>query len=266
MDNRMERRARLQLPAPYLLFYPPANARVEAHVHNPAGQVPVPNVAWQNGLWELDYGVPPAFTVQGVAQKQAGSIVIDGQGTPKIAPDGREDEYLHQYAWAAFAPALQGDTVPRGKEDAIAAMLPVNVDPDNLSVLRFRWRGTVAVGVADNGTGVAGPYTFDIPALLGGPIGGGIVPGTVKIGGPGGETLLDVPWFRGENKPRCVVGKIGGDIDPAVDSTINYETGEIVATFNAVIPVGVGNISLDFEYDWVPTPLDIHVAWDSLSQ
>jgi len=266
MDSRIERRARLTKPSPYLLFHPPANARVSAVVHNPADP---PHIAWATGLWELDYGLRPTFSVQGVQQRQGNAIALDAQGSPTVGPPAvRESEFAYPYAWAPFVPAVQGSTVPRGKEEAAAVMVPQDVGPDvrDLRILRFRWRGTVAAAVVvGSGDGTVGPFTLDL--TNGGLLGMPIVPGTVVITAPlvaGGNAVAgDWPWPRGEWQPECRYGRMIGDVDPSVDSIIDYETGQITITFSGPIVNAVGNIVGDYEHDYEHVPLDIFVSWDA---
>jgi|GEM_PF-1925262 len=271
MDSRTEYRARLTLPSPYLLFCPPANAKVSAAIHNPAEQVPTPRTPWPTGLWALDYGLRPTFSVQGVQQRQGNAIVLDAQGTPVPGPPAaRESEYAYPYAWSPFVGPVQGSTVPRGKEEASAVMVPANVgvDPHDLRVLRFRWRGTVAAAVpVGDGDGSPGPFNLDF-ADHGGvgpppPQPPPIVPGTVKISAPGGLVVQDWPWPRGDWQAECRYGRLIGDVDPTVDSWIDYTTGQAVVTFNANVPAAANNITADFEHEWVMVPLDIFVSWDA---
>ena len=177
-------------------------------------------------------------------------------------PITREDEFVYPYAWSAFAPASQGSTVPRGKEERAVVMVPTNVgvDPRDLRVLRFRWRGTVVAAAAvGDGNGTPGPFTL----ALGGPI----VPGTVKITAPlvaGGSAIAqDWPWPRGDQQAECRYGRMIGDVDPTLDSTIDYQTGAVVVTFDGPIVNALANIIGDYETDFVHVPLDIFVSWDA---
>jgi len=271
MERVLTDQSRLALPEPYLLFHGiPPQAEVDARVHG-----------WRNAaaqLYEIDYGVrPAAYNVPpggtppatAAALRVPQSLALLGQGGP-VAPGPREDEYAYQYVWAPFAPAVQGAVVPHGKLRHAFAMpfVPPN-DEDDKPVLRFRWRGNVVKAAWDTlvaGTGVAGPYTIDLT-------GGGanvmpIIPGTVRILAPiavGPVVTVearDWPWPTAEERKTCVTGRMIGDVDPNVDSVINYETGQVVITFNQNIVAGPPNITADFEHDGTLLPIDIRVTFD----
>jgi len=269
MHNRFERRVRLALPDPYLLFYPQPNAKVHADIHNPAELLignaefgaPIP---WVTRKWALDYGVRPAFTVSGVPQRMPESTVFDGGGSPIVGPPAtREAQYRYPYNWTPFAVPVSGAVVPRGREEADVVMpapnLPLAVQEER--VLRFRFGGTVVAGAAVGaGLGTPGPYFL----TLGQP---NIVPGTVKITAPkavGTCIAQDLPWPKGDQRAECRYGLMIGDVDPFVDSIIDYAAGRINVTFNANIVIAP--ILGDFEHDSAAlVPLDIFVSWDSLS-
>lgn len=271
MHNRIERRVRLALPDPYLLFYPPPNAKVHADVHNPAellignAEVHAP-IPWVPRGWALDYGVRPVYTVKGVAERMPDGPVIDGRGSPVVgAPSTREAQYRYPFDWTAFGAPVAGSVVPRGREEVDVDMPAPNLPTDKAEerVLRFRFAGTPVGGAgAGSGTGVAGPY-----ALVLGDI--NIVPGTVKITAPkavGSCIARDLPWPKGDQRPECRYGFLIGDVDPFVDSVIDYVLGVGTITFNGLIVAAPGNILADYEHDDAAlVPLDIFVSWDSLS-
>lgn len=165
--------------------------------------------------------------------------------------------------------------MPRGSEVADLQMVPADVAPDDLRILRFRWRGTVAAAVAvGDGDGTEGPFNLNLPDHGGvgppPPQPPPIVPGTVEITAPlvaGGTTIVrDWPWPRGEDQRECRRGRlIGPLVDPLVDSWIDYETGLAYLQFAAgdLIVNAANNIVADFEYEAVLTPLDIFVEWDA---
>jgi hypothetical protein len=178
----------------------------------------------------------------------------------------RELQYIYPYGWAAFAPAIQGEVVPRGFEEFSLQMLPLNVTRDLASVLRFRYRGTPNVGVAvGNGDGTPGPFTLTTLGLS-------VVPGTVRIQAQTGAApatyvyAQDLPWPRGEQWADLRYGRMIGDVAPGVDSIIDYQTGIITITFDTNTLAGPGNILADFEDDYEPQPLDIELSWSALMQ
>jgi hypothetical protein len=195
----------------------------------------------------------------------AQGIVWDAQGSPTVGPPAiRELQYIYPYTWTPFGVAVQGEVVPRGFEEFSLQMVPLNVDPDTLSVLRFRYRGTVNAAVASgDGDGSQGPFTLT-------PLSTSVVPGTVVITAPrvvgGNSVARDLPWPKGEWREGLRYGRMIGDVDPAVDSIIDYQTGDITISFDQNIAVGVGNILADFEDDYVPQPLDIELSWSALMQ
>ena len=134
---------------------------------------------------------------------------------------------------------------------------------DDIAVLRFRWRGVVNAGaVVGVGTGATGPYTLDF--TVGGAVTMPIVPGTVRIAatiaGPATIYARDLPWPTARQAMECRGGRLIGDVDPTVESTIDYMTGQATVTFNA--PVPAGNIVANFESEWVIQPLDLRAEWD----
>lgn len=267
MDRTGEAQARLQLPLPFILFYGiPRTADVDVRVHGHR------NAA--NELYAVDYGIrPAAFLVPptGVAGVSALStrmpqaIVYLNLGGP-VAPAPRENEYAYQYIWTAFAPAVQGTVVPHGKTHHSFQIPLVGTGAGlDLPVLRFRWRGATVqtgwnTGVA--GTGIAGPYTLDLSNA--GAFAMPIVPGTVRIVAPyaaGNCIARDWPWPSALERSACTTGRLIGDVDPSVDSTINYESGQVVVTFNQNIVVAP-NISADFEHDTARQPVDVNLVYD----
>jgi hypothetical protein len=196
------------------------------------------------------------------------AIVNYAQGTGPIAPNIHEDEYAYQYPWAPFAPAVQGNVVPHGKATHNMVMPSQNVaGQEDEAILRFRWRGTPQVGFDTGvpGIGAPGPYTLDLTNA--GVFAMPIVPGTVRIVAPIAVGPLvtieawDWPWPTAEERKTCTTGRMIGDVALGVDSTINYETGQVVITFNQNVVAGPPNILADFEHDGTTLPIDIRVTY-----
>jgi len=267
MDRTGEAQARLQLPLPFILFFGvPRNADVDVRVHGHRNEF--------SELYTLDYGIRPvAFLVPptGVAGVSAWqtrmpqALIHLNVGGP-VAPGPREDEYAYQYVWTAFAPAVQGTVVPHGKTHHSTQIPVVGTGAgDDLPALRFRWRGATAQTAWNTGvpgTGIAGPYTLDLSNA--GAFATPIVPGTVRIVAPwaGGNCIArDWPWPTAVERSTCTTGRLIGDVDPTVDSTINYESGAVVVTFSQNIAVAP-NISADFEHDTRRQPVDVNLVYD----
>jgi len=258
---------RLSLPAPYVLFHGiPFQSSVMARIHGARNEA-AQNYAIDYGLRPTAFDVPPTGTPPATAAEfqTPESIVHLSQGGP-VAPGPREDEYIYPYTWTPFAPAVAGAVVPRGVANHNFAMPIVGAGDDvNLAVLRFRWRGdTVKTAWNTTVPGVVspGPYTLDLS-------GGGanvlpIIPGTVRIVAPtatGTVVARDWPWPTAVERGLCTTGRMIGEVDPGVDSTINYETGAVVITFDQSI-VAAPNILADFEHDGTWLPLDIHIEFN----
>lgn len=272
MDRIGQQQVRLQLPYPYVLLYGLApRTTVQARVHGWINQAAA-QYAFDYGVRPAAYNVPPgAAPPAAVSWRNPAQIVIYAQGTGPVAPAVHSDEYGYQYDWTPFAPAVQGNVVPHGKAEENFAMPDIPVGPpkgvqtpDDIAVLRFRWRGTanaaVAVFVAPGGS--PGPFTLDL--TNGGVIATPIVPGTVyiqaPIAGPATIYARDLPWPTAQEAITCRTGRIIGDVDPGVDSVIDYYTGQAVVTFNQNIVAG--NILSDHESAWAPEPMDIRAQWD----
>lgn len=271
MERTLKYQQRLVLPMPYLVFCGvPRDAAVHARVHG-----------WRNEaaqLYAMDYGLrPAAFTVPNtgvppltaVTTRIPASLVFMSDGGP-VAPGPREPEYIYQYIWTAFAPAVAGTVVPHGKAThAFAMPFTAPGGPEDEAVLRFRWRGNTVkaawnTGVA--GTGIAGPYTIDLSGAGANVL--PIIPGTVVIVAPtaaGFATARDWPWPTAVEQQTCLTGRMVGDVSPTVDSVINYETGAVTITFNQNIAVAP-NIAANFEHDGTLLPLDIAIDFDANAQ
>ncbi|NIY14077.1 MAG: hypothetical protein GWM98_03920 [Nitrospinaceae bacterium] len=80
--------------------------------------------------------------------------------------------------------------------------------------------------------------------------------------------MRDLPWPFGEWRRECRYGILIGNHDPEVDFKVNgyidYQTGLGVILFDNLIVNAANNIVADFEHEWVPTPLDLILAWDAL--
>lgn len=267
MERVGEAQARLQLPLPFILFAGiPRQADVDVRIHGHRNQ--------NNELYTLDYGdrpanflVPPAGVagISALQTRMPQALIYLNVGGP-VAPGPRENEYAYQYVWTAFAPAVQGTVVPHGKLHHTFQMPFVATGMgQDVSLLRFRWRGATVqaawnTGVA--GTGIAGPYVLDLSNA--GAFTMPIVPGTVQITAPfaaGNCLARDWPWPTAVERQTCTTGRMIGDVDPSVDSTINYETGQVVITFSQNIVVAP-NISANFEHDTERQPVDIHLVHD----
>lgn len=262
---------RLALPLPFILFYGiPPNAPVNAKVHG-----------WRNGQtpqrYAFDYGIrPAAFNVPAGAVPPAAAVTRMPQaivmlGNAPTAPGPRSDEYAYQYVWTPFAPAVPGQVVPHGKDEHNFQMPAPNIgpSPDDRAVLRFRWRGINVKTAWDTtvaGTGVAGPYTLDLSLLGANPL--PIIPGTVRIlapVAPGPPVVYaesrDWPWPTAVERQTLAMGRMIGDVDPTVDSTINYETGQVIITFNQNVIAPTTNILADFEHEGTKDPIDTRIEF-----
>jgi len=268
MERIGENIVRLQMPEPFVLFHGiPPNSAVHVRVHG-----------WMNRnaeLYELDWGLrPPAFRVPAGGVPPAAvdlripqALVFLGQGGP-AAPGPREDEYAYQYVWAPFAPAVQGAVVPHGKSAEAFVMPAPNTSPDpqDLPVLRFRWRGAnvVALVNAIAGAGNPGPYAIDLTAVAGGGV--PVVPGTVRIVAPDGAggfwEARDWPWPTAREAMTHTTGRLIGDVEPSVDSTIDYATGQVVITFPGNVPAPPPQIQAAFEWAYGAEPMDVRVEYD----
>ena len=275
MDRIGEHQGRLQLPRPYILFLGiPALAQVQARVHG-----------WelsQNESYAFDFGerpvlynVPAAAAPPAATQLRMPNALVRLEAGGVIPAGGdHTDEYIKPYDWQDFTPAISGALVPHGKAvqnfqmPDLPAAAPRGLRPyDDLAVMRFRWKGAGSQLFWDSGvsgTGkTAGPYTLDLTG--GGAFRMPIVPGTVRIQAPaavGNMVVRDWPWPTAVEAKTCQTGRMMGDIDPNVDSTINYETGNVVVTFSAIVAAGPPNILVSFEYDYSKQPIDYRVGFD----
>jgi hypothetical protein len=267
MERVAIEQARLALPSPYLLFEGlPPNVPVNAKFHG-----------WltrQAELFAVDHGFrPAAFPVPqgGVGLGVTNLRIPEARVIYEAGTGGRQDEYAYSYVWTPFAPAVQGVLNPHGKTEANFQMPAANLapNPDDVAVLRFRWRGaTVTVALAvGGGDGTAGPFgPFDLTNA--GAITMPIVPGTLVITAPlvagGNAVLRDYPWPSANQARFNTEGILIGDADPGTPfGIINYETGQIAAvTFNGAIVNAVGNITASFESDYNKEPMDIRVEYD----
>jgi hypothetical protein len=274
MDRIGEHQGRLQLPKPYILIVGiPALSPVQARLHGWELQT-AESYAMDFGERPVLYNVPAGATPPAAAQmRMPGATVFYWTGNP---PGGglHEDEYLYPYNWQAFAPAIGGTLQPKGKREETFSMPDLPASPaarpdrtfDDLAVLRIRWQGANAVALANAIAGAAspGPYTINLAGMLGGGV--PIVPGTVRIvapdGGGGFWTVRDLPWPSAVEARQCVTGRMIGDVDPNVDSTINYETGVAVITFPGNVPVPPPQIQAEYEWGYDKQPIDYRVNFD----
>jgi len=262
MDRVAEFQARLSLPDPFLLFYGiPPRAAVNGKVHGHLARA-TEMFAFDVGARPAAFNVPPGVSPPAVPLRIPQAKVIYATGGPVLPGPTRDDEYAYQYVWAAFGPPITGQVVPLGKAEVNMVMPANNLSPlpDELRVLRFRWRGTAIVGgLVGTGTGVVGPYTLTLAA------GVPIVPGTVVVTAPrviGGNCVArDWPWPKGNQRIDCIQGRMIGDVDPGLDSLINYETGIITIMFNSAIVNAVNNITANYEHTYTKQPMDVRISY-----
>jgi hypothetical protein len=267
MDRNHEAQVRLSLPDPFILFYGvPPDAEVNARVHG-----------WLNQAaqdYELDYGlrpptfrVPPTGTPPGAVDTRIPqALVFLGQGGPGVGGP-REKQYAYQYVWTPFGVPVQGSVVPHGKlEHNLIMPFTSPGAPDDVAVLRFRWRGVVAAAaVVGDGDGTVGPFTLDMSSV--GAQLPKIIPGTVvitapKLVGPGNCVARDWPWPSAEMRKETRRGRLIGDVDAQFDSYIDYEAMTAVVKFSAAIVAAAGNIAADMEHTGTWLPIDIRVTFD----